>query len=278
MGKKQDRLYSDAAFWILAGEHYEKRTGHFMKKEITIDNGNRKVSVTYYTPHHVDQYPVVLISHGYNGHQTDFEKTGEYYSKTGIACAALTFCGGSTRDVSGYASTDMSLLTEKEDLLALFEYVNTDPKVKKDQIFLFGASQGGLVSALTAAELTNKIAGLILLYPAFMIADNWRERFPDINDIPEEEELWGLTLGKKFFMDMRDLQVYDIIGAYEGPVLVLQGSDDEIAKTGIVKQGAKCYKNCKLEMFTGEPHGFSEDGNRRMEAMMLYFIHEIIGR
>lgn len=249
-----------------------------MKKEIKIDNGNRAVSVTYYTPDHMDEYPVVLLSHGYNGHQTDFEKTCEYYSKTGIACAALTFCGGSTRDISGYPSTEMTLFTEKEDLLALFEYVNNDPKVIKDQIFLFGGSQGGLISALTAAELTDKIAGLILLYPAFMIADNWRETFSDINDIPEKVEFWGLTLGRKFFVDMRDLQVYDVIGKYEGPVLILQGSEDEIATTGTANKGAACYKNCRLEVFTGEPHGFSEDGNRRMEAMMLYFIHEIIGR
>ena len=30
----------------------------------------------------------------------------------------------------------------------------------------------------------------------------------------------------------------------------------------------------RLEEFAHEPHGFSEDGNRRMEAMLLYFVHE----
>lgn len=48
----------------------------------------------------MDSYPAVILSHGYNGHQTDFARACEYFANTGIACAALTFCGGSTRDVS----------------------------------------------------------------------------------------------------------------------------------------------------------------------------------
>lgn len=248
------------------------------KTDITVQHHGRAVSVTYYTPENVDSYPAVILSHGYNGHQTDFATTCEYYANSGIACAALTFCGGSTRDVSGYPTTQMTLFTEREDLMAVFDYVKEDPKVKQDQMFLFGGSQGGLVSALAAAELEEEVRGLILLYPALMIADNWRENFPKVEDIPEVEEFWGLTLGKRFFVDMRDLNVYDVIGNYEGPVLILQGSEDAIATTGTAKKGFECYKNCKMELFMGEPHGFSEDGNRRMEAMMLYFIHEIIGR
>lgn len=246
------------------------------KRDITVKHHGREVSLTYYTPDDTERYPAVVLSHGYNGHQTDFALTCEYFANSGIACAALTFCGGSTRDVSGYPTTEMSLFTESEDLIAVFDYVKEDPKVINNQIFLFGGSQGGLVSALTAAELKTKVRGLILLYPAFQIADNWRMNFPTMEEIPEEKEFWGLTLGKKFFVDMRELQVFDVIGDYEGPVLIMQGSEDVIATAGTAKRGMQCYKDCRLEMFMGEPHGFSENGNRRMEAMMLYFIHSIL--
>ncbi len=84
-----------------------------IRTEITVPHHGRAVSVTYYTPENRDNYPVVLLSHGYNGHQTDFAVTCEYFAESGIACAALTFCGGSPRDVSGYPSTEMTLFTEK---------------------------------------------------------------------------------------------------------------------------------------------------------------------
>lgn len=248
------------------------------KEELIVNHHGRNVSVSYYTPSNERTFPVVLVGHGYNGHQTDFDKTCEYFAETGIACAALTFCGGSTRDVSGYPSTEMSLFTEKEDLIAVFEYIQKDSRIEQDKIFLFGGSQGGLVSSLAAADLKEKIAGLILLYPAFLIPDDWRKTYPKLEDIPEKNEFWELTLGKRFFVEIHDFNAYEIIGAYEGPVLIMQGSEDEIVPLNIAEKGKGCYKKCNLEVFAREPHGFSEDGNRRMEAMMLYFIHDVIGR
>ena len=43
------------------------------------------------------------------------------------------------------------------------------------------------------------------------------------------------------------------------------------------KNAAEEYAQGKLEVFTGEIHGFTENGNRRMEAMALYFVHDVIG-
>lgn len=247
-----------------------------LKKDISINHHDRTVSFSYYLPEEKGKYPVVIFSHGYNGYQTDFETTCEYYAKSGIACVALTFCGGSTRDVSGFPSIKMSLGTEQEDLIAVLNYIKKDQCINENRIFLFGGSQGGLVSALVAARVKTEVAGLILLYPAFCIPDNWRDRFPNEDEIPETEEFWGLTLGKAYFMYIREMNVFDIIGGYEGPVLILQGREDLIAKENYAQKGKESYKNCRIELFAEESHGFSDEGNRRMEAMGLYFIHENI--
>lgn len=246
------------------------------KKELHISHHDRTTSYVFYEPENVEKYPLVIFSHGYNGHRYDFEKTCEYFVGEGIACASISFCGGSTRDDSGYPTTQMSLITEKEDLLALFESLVLEDKVLSDKVFLFGCSQGGLVSALSAAELKNKLAGLVLLFPALHIPYEWREKFPSLEGLVDEVEFWGLKLGKKFLIDMYDLYSFDVIGAYEGPVLILQGTEDRIVSLDTANKGRNAYKNCKLELFTGEGHGFSEDGNRRMEAMALYFIRDIM--
>ena len=41
----------------------------------------------------------------------------------------------------------------------------------EENIFLMGTSQGGAVSAITAAANKEEIKGAILLYPAFVLVD-----------------------------------------------------------------------------------------------------------
>ena len=81
---------------------------------------------------------------------------------------------------------DMTVMTEKEDLSAVMDFVKTKDYVDQDHLFLLGQSQGGLVSALTAADRKDDVAAMILIYPAFCIADNAREMYDSAYDIPED--------------------------------------------------------------------------------------------
>lgn len=243
-------------------------------ENITISHHNRAVDATYYKPDGEGSFPLVIFSHGYNGHKTDFEISAKYFAKSGVGAVCLTFCGGSTRDLSGFPTTEMTLFTEKEDLLAVVDEVKTWSWVDNSRICLFGASQGGMVSALAAEERGEEIHALILLYPAFCIADNWNERFQKEEDIPDTEVLWDMTLGRKFFESIRDFYIKERIGKFGGQVLLMHGTEDDVVSLEYSAWAAKAYANARLELFQGEPHGFSEDGNRRMEAMALYFIHE----
>ena len=84
------------------------------------------------------------------------KKQRKYLADAKIASVACTFCGGSTRDESGFPTTQMTLFTEKEDLMAILESMEQRPNINKKQIFLFGASQGGLISAMVAEECKEK--------------------------------------------------------------------------------------------------------------------------
>lgn len=124
---------------------------------IEIAHHNRTVSAACYKPDAAGRFPFVIFSHGYNGYQTDFDYSAKYLAQNGIASVCLTFCGGSTRDVSGFPTTEMTLFTEKEDLNAVIDEVRSWECADRDNIFLFGASQGGMISALTAEERSADI-------------------------------------------------------------------------------------------------------------------------
>ena len=81
---------------------------------------------------------------------------------------------------------NMSVIDEKNVLKYIVRYFKKRKDVDSKNIVLMGESQGGLVSALAAAELKNKISRLILVYPALCIPDNWNERYPHDTDIPPD--------------------------------------------------------------------------------------------
>ncbi|MDE7133305.1 MAG: alpha/beta fold hydrolase [Lachnospiraceae bacterium] len=247
-------------------------------KNITIAHHNRAIDATCYKPEGKNCLPLVIFSHGYNGHGEDFAVSAEYFAANGIGAVCFNFCGGSTRDVSGFPTTEMTLFTEKEDLIAVIDEIKKWEWVDNSQIYLFGSSQGGMVSALTAEERQEDVRALILLYPALCIADDWNARFKNAEDIPDSEELWGMVLGRRFFETIREFRIKEQIGQYSGRVLLMHGTEDNVVSLEYSVWASEKYPNARLEIFPGEGHGFSEAGDRRMEAMALYFIHECMKR
>ncbi len=244
--------------------------------QIKVSHHNRTIDGTFYKPEGNKMFPLVIFSHGYNGYKTDFDISARYFALNGIGAVCYTFCGGSVQDKSGFKTTDMTIFTEKQDLKAVIDEVQTWDYVDKNNLFLFGGSQGGLVSALAAEDRLQEIKGLILLYPALCIADNWNERYKNLEDIPDTEELWNMTLGRKFFETIHGFQVYEHIGKFLGRVFIIHGTEDRVVPFHYSVRAKEFYSHARLESFQGEGHGFSEEGNRRMEAMTMYFIHECI--
>lgn len=244
-----------------------------LTEKIRINHHERNINGTFYRPEQERKFPIVIFSHGFNGHETDFAVTAQYYAENGIGSVCYNFCGGSLRDTSGFATTQMSLLTEKEDLLAVIAEVRTWDCCEEENVYLFGASQGGMVSALVAEEKESEIRGLILLYPALCIPEDWRAHFPKEEDIPETYELWGVPLGRAYFEAARELDIKKELGGYKKPVLIMHGVKDGVVPIRYSEWAATKYPNARLELFEKEGHGFTPNGDRRMEAMAFFFLH-----
>lgn len=138
-----------------------------------------------------------------------------------------------------------------------------------DLLYLSGHSQGGLTAALVAAMESDRIRGLILRAPAFMIPRGAREglllgaRF-DPEHVPDEMDvIKGLKLSGDYLRVAQTLHPEEAADRYKGPVLILHGSEDDTVPPEDSKAYAGRYSRCDLEILSGETHHF----DRKPEQM-----------
>ena len=118
-----------------------------------------------------EKAPAVILSHSSSLTHEAMKGYARAIADKGYVAYCFDFCGGSSQSKSDGNTDDMTVFTEVDDLKAVINDISLLPEVDTDNIFLLGSSQGGLVSALTAEELTQHIKGLILFYPAFNIPE-----------------------------------------------------------------------------------------------------------
>ncbi len=241
-------------------------------QELIIPKGDQQIYGKLYTPESEGTFPVLILSHGYNGSHADFARECRAVAAKGYITYAYDFCGGSTRSKSSGKTTDMTIFTEKEDLLAVLDHLSTLPQADPGKMFLLGGSQGGLVTALAAAERPAQVKGVVLYFPALNVPDDWRRNYPNESAIPEITDFWGMKLGKNFFLTIRDLDPYAEIGAYQGNVLILQGDKDNIVSLASSQRAAGIYQNAELIVMPGEGHGFSPAGINQAIEYTLSFL------
>ena len=240
-------------------------------KDITIRHHNRNISGRLYLPQ-MDKCPMVILSHGFNGSGDDFTEYAKVLVENKIGACIFDFCGGSLRSKSNLSTTEMTVFTEKEDLLAVIYFA--EKQQNTDGIFLFGASMGGLVSALCAEECADKIQGMVLLYPALCVADDWNRRFPNVDEIPDVYNAWEVPLGKNFAKTLHGFNVFEHIGNYSGDVVILHGDNDAVVPLKYSEKANEIYTNSRMKIFQGEGHGFSDVGTKETIDILVNFIKE----
>lgn len=244
---------------------------------IQVEHHGRTVDGDVFIPKE-ESFPLVIFSHGYNGCKDDFRDSANYLMDNGIAAVTFTFCGSGGRDKSGFGTTNMTLFTEEEDLSAMIDYAK-QIKGFNGSLYLSGGSQGGMISAMAAEERGEDIKGMVLLFPAFCIPDNWNnsnypiDRYPTPESIPESFDFWGVELGRDFVLTLRDLDIYANMVDFQKPVLILHGTNDNIVPISYSQRAAKTYPNAELVTYKGEGHGFTPGTMQDVEERLLEFIN-----
>lgn len=259
----QLKQQKDQAAIFLKGENHGYKGWTFQAKNFVnfqnikplwLMNGDRQIYGELFTPQK-ETRGVVIVSHGFNGTHHYGRNYFDLMERLGYQCYVFDFPCGSVNSRSDNNTMNMSIFDEQSDLRAIVNYFRQQMPGK--EIVLIGESQGGLISALTAAQMRDAVSRLILVYPALCIPDNWRMRYPQLADIPEVTELWGVKMGRRFFEEIHNMKPFDLIGKYRGPVLIVQGDQDRVVSMEDSKRAVQLYKEARMHVIPGAGHGFN---------------------
>ena len=242
-------------------------------------NGDLNIYGKFFYPEDFDEsgsYPTVIMSHGLGSSEAMVERSQwpQAMTSEGYVVYAFDFCGGGKNSNSDLTYLTMSVKTEISDLNAIMAFVESKSFVDKDHLFLLGQSQGGFVSAMTAASRPEEVKAMILVYPAFCIVDDLHEFIPDISEVTGDtvETAMG-TLGACYALDAYDIDVMKEIAGYTGDVLIIHGLNDKTVPLSYSMDAiTNAYSEASSELLiiTGKKsvHGFEMMYDRGREAAL----------
>lgn len=260
---------------ILSGcgtQEQENRIFEYETQELSAWRDEEQIYGVVYIPQtQEEQMPAVIYAHGYGVTHQNGIQYAEKLAERGFVVYCFDFCGGSTESKSDGSPLEMSILTEQADLETVIDMVRELDYVDSDRVFLFGASQGGLVSGITAAANKEKLRGLILLYPGFEIVETVQALFSGPDEIPDSYHFMWMTVGRRYFEDVWDYDVYGVIGAYDKDVLLIHGDSDSIVPLSSSERALEVYPSAQLKIIPGAGHGLhGEDAETATEYMVEY--------
>ncbi len=237
------------------------------------DSEARKITLygEVYAPIGEGKFPAVILSHGFNGHYTDFATECKRFAERGYLCYAFDFCGAQANGKSvGRSAAEYTPFTMKEDVRAAIADFKKSERVDNTRIFLFGGSQGGFVTALAAADedIKNDIAAIAMVFPAFGIPDDWRGK--PIENTP----LMGYSIGAAYIRSVQELDTYAVIGKYKGDVCIVWGDRDEIVKRAYIDRAVESYGKDRTELTVLKGAGHGYDGaalESAIKAVLEFF-------
>ena len=242
---------------------------------------------TVYADDAADEKKVpVIICHGFTADMKRTAPYGKYLAEKGFRAFTFDFCGGGFETVSdGDFHTDMTPMTEVEDLKCVMDYVKQRDDVYADRLILMGCSQGGFVSSLTAAERNTEVYALILIYPALCIPDDARKgsmqviRF-DPENIPDVIGEGRFRLNGEYARSVVKMDVFREIKGYQGPVLIIHGTGDTVVSYEYAVKASEVYtengNDCVLHLLEDAPHGFNDEYLDQACELIGEFTEEIL--
>ena len=241
--------------------HVEVKTdGTYTVKEYDFDSNGKDIYARAFVPDASGRVPLVIFSHGLGANAWHEEEVQKTLAKAGIAVFSFEFAGGSSSEapMSEGLTTEMSVITEVQNLKDAIRIASGMEYVDPQKIYLMGSSQGGLVTALTAEEVTN-IQGLFLFYPAFSLPDDIRSSFPKLDEVPETFNLLGTKIGKKYITDIYDMDAYAKLDKLGIPVHIYHGKDDNIVPLTASKKALKTLPNARLTTLEETGHALTPE-------------------
>ena len=240
--------------------------------EIWCENENQRIYGICYEPKTDEKVPLVIFAHELCSTHASGTDYAIELASCGIAVYTFDFRGGSSRNRSDGKTTEMSVMTEADDLQAVVAAAKQWDFVDSDKIVIIGASQGGAAASMYTTKNSEEIAGLILLYPAFVIPDVIHSQFSSLDEIPDEFNFLGwIKVGRNYVSDIWNYDFYKEMEKYDKPVLILHGDRDYTVDVSYAEQAEQSFLDAGLRILKGAGHGFY--GKSFEEAMGYIFLY-----
>lgn len=224
---------------------------------------NIKTSLVVPTEENENGYPLVMLLHGFMGSREEsgsFNEVAYGLAKQGIASVRFDFpgCNESDEDFLNYTMSNMD-----DDVHSVLDYVTENISIDENKIGVLGYSMGGRV-AIQSLE-TIDVNTLVLWAPVAS------DGLGSIIFLGTEEELdlaihsavdnvstvtaWGDTfdVSTDLLTQVRDEKPTELLNQYNGNVLFIRGSMDDIVFEPISQAGIDAATNTNITAFLEIP-------------------------
>ncbi|RZS79820.1 hypothetical protein EV217_3823 [Phyllobacterium myrsinacearum] len=259
------------------------------EKDVSFKVDGQVVHGTLALPDGIKAPPVVLMLHGFGG--TRDEWTSPYVPKGLFGQAAETLARGGVAslriDFRGSGSSegkfeDMTVNTEIQDAIAALTFLSSSPDVDRKRISVLGMSLGGVVASAVAAQRGEDLRSVVLWNPginlpaafaALVGLDQVRKGLSG-GDNPVEIALpngKSLNLKRTFFESLYRIVPAAEISRYNGPLLVMVGTKDDLVFPQPVSAEALLSYHPGTHVLWQRPvdHGFDVEKDGKTVSVLI---------
>ena len=250
------------------------------------DHGRLKALIQKPELQQGEKCPMVIFCHGFSGTKDGplFELVADTLQAHGIASIRFDFNG---HGESEGEFKDMTVPNEIVDAKKVVEYVRDLKYVSS--LAIAGHSQGGVVAAMTAGQLSEELGepafqAVALMAPAAVLRDDairgsTMGKQYDPFDPGEYVELWGgLKLGGKYIRTAFTLPIYETAAKYQGPALIIHGTADRVVPYTYGERFHQIWPKSQLVIQDYFDHGFSQNVYRTTDIVSDYLIKQLTGQ
>lgn len=244
------------------------------EKEIYVYRDGLKIFGKVYLPEGDGPFPVVVCSNGAGTAYTTYKDIAMKLVENGIAAVCFDFAGAFSPSKSEGSITEYSVLTEAKDLETIIDGIVTLDYIDKDNVFLWGHSMGGFVSAYVGCENPDTIKGMMLAEPSFQFHDEARSYFPEGTEIPDVVTD-PLYCGGMFFEDILSFNIYDMMPDYDKDVIIYGGTEKPSIGAEMpeyLERATETFPSAKLLLIENTNHQFNGEGRSVMINDMIEFV------
>ena len=247
------------------------------------DHGRLKALIQKPELQQGEKCPMVIFCHGFSGTKDGpmFELIADTLQAHGIASIRFDFNG---HGESEGEFKDMTVPNEIEDAKKVVEYVSDLRYVSS--LAIVGHSQGGVVAAMTAGQLSEALGkspfkAVALMAPAAVLRDDairgsTMGKQYDPFDPGEYVDLWGsLKLGAKYIRTAFSLPIYETAAKYQGEALIIHGNADRVVPYTYGERFHQIWPKSELVIQEYFDHGFSQNIYRSTDIVSEYLIRQL---